>query len=156
MRQTAKPTNLQGAQPRAGLPADGVMYNAAPLPRPPEVVSALVRLRRDLDRFNAERPAVTYALVGETHKAIIEEWRNGTSPSAFLSLLRAFHAESLGLMRQYQRAAAISLPPNGFMFGVSDEMVGYETQADIMREEVTRLENEIKVMGDALHAPTPS
>ena len=116
-----------------------------------QVATAFARLRRDLDTYHPNKPALAYALAGETHSVILQRWRQ-FSPSAQAALLTAFLDETSGLLHQLQARIARVAPSNGYMYGLQDEAIKLETQADITLEEIHRLEAELRLLetGEAL------
>jgi hypothetical protein len=112
---------------------------------------AFARLRHDLERYNPTKPAIAYALVGETHSAILHGWRQ-YPPATQAILLAALLEETTGLLHQQQVRIARVAPTNGYMYGQQDEAIKLETQADITMEEIHRIEAELRVLeaGEAL------
>jgi hypothetical protein len=115
------------------------------------VAAALTRLRRDLETFHPNKPALAYALAGETHVAMLQRWRHHP-PAAQTALLVAFLKETSELLRQLQARTARIGPTNGYMFGLQDEAIKLEVQADITLEEIRRIEADIHELelGEAL------
>ena len=103
------------------------------------VTGAVARLRRDLDTYHPNKPALAYALTGETHAVTLQKW--SLYPlAAQEALLTALLEEAFTLLHQLQAHIARMVPTNGYMFGLQDEAIKLETQADITLEEIHRLE----------------
>jgi hypothetical protein len=117
---------------------------SAPTPCPPHcqdaVEIAVSRLRRDIERFKPDRPAVIYALIGETHKAIMEDWRESGDLAEHMECLLE---EMTALMRRLHAAAVSGYPANG---GGMADRVRLEIQADVALEEVRRIELELQAL----------
>jgi len=115
------------------------------------VATAFARLQRDLDTYHPNKPALAYALAGETHSVILQNWRKYPL-AAQSTLLSAFLDETSGLLHQLQARIARVAPSNGYMYGLQDEAIKLETQADITLEEIRRIEAELRVLetGEAL------
>jgi hypothetical protein len=112
---------------------------------------AFARLRHDLDKYNPTKPAIAYALVGETHLAILHGWRQ-YPPATQAALLAALLEEVTGLLHQLQVRIARVAPTHGYMYGQQDEAIKLETQTDIALEEIHRIEAELRALeiGEAL------
>jgi hypothetical protein len=108
--------------------------------------AAFTRLRRDLEAYDPTKPAIAYALAGETHAAILHTWREYPS-GAQTALLTALLEEASGLLQQIQARAARVAPTNGYMYGQQEEAMKLEAQADITVEEIHRIEAELGVLG---------
>jgi hypothetical protein len=108
--------------------------------------AALTRLRRDLETFHPNRPALSYALAGETHQVTLVDWRQYPTETQ-LALLEAFLDGASELLRQLQARLARMVPTNGYMFGLQDEAIKLETQADITLEEIRRIETALRALG---------
>jgi hypothetical protein len=121
-------------------------FEAGPVsPQFAEIISAAItRLRRDLDTYHPNKPALAFALAGETHDAMLQRWRR-YPPAAQTALLTAYREEASELLRQLQARIARIVPTNGYMYGLQDEAMKLEAQAEIALEEVRRIET-------ALHA----
>jgi hypothetical protein len=105
-----------------------------------EIVSAAVtRLRRDLETYHPNKPALAFALAGETHDALLQRWGK-YPPAAQTALLTALLDEATELLRQLQARIARIVPTNGYMFGLQDDAMKLEAQAEITMEEVRRIE----------------
>ncbi len=109
------------------------------------VATAFARLRRDLDTYHPNKPALAYALAGETHAVILQKWRQYPQP-AQSALLTAFLDETSGLLQQLQARIARVAPSNGYMYGLQEEAIKLEAQADITLEEIRRIEAELRVL----------
>jgi hypothetical protein len=107
---------------------------------------ALERLRRDLESYHPTKPAIAYALAGETHKVTVRKWRQNHPPAVQSALLSALLDEAAVLLRQLQTQIAKIVPSNGYMFGMQDEAIKLETQADITLEEIHRLEADLRAL----------
>lgn len=107
------------------------------------VATAFARLRRDLETYHPNKPGLAYALAGETHAAMLQKWRQ-YPPAAQSALLSAFLEEATGLLHQLQARLARVAPTNGYMYGLQDEAIRLETQADITLEEIRRIEAELR------------
>jgi hypothetical protein len=107
--------------------------------------SALTRLRRDLETYHPNRPALSYALAGETHQVTLGDWRQ-YPPETQLALLAAFLDGASELLRQLQARLARMVPTNGYMYGLQDEAIKLETQADITLEEIRRIETALAAL----------
>ena len=105
--------------------------------------NAMARLRHDLDCYKPDKPFIAYALAGETHAIIIQEWR-ATHPAIFTKMLVALLDETVTLARSLQSETARFGPTNSFMYGLQDELIRLETQTDIVNEEIRRIEAEIR------------
>ena len=109
------------------------------------VTTAFTRLRRDLETYHPNKPALAYALAGETHAVMLQRWRQ-YPPPAQAALLTAFMDEVSGLLHQLQARIARVAPTNSYMYGLQDEAIKLETQADITLEEIHRIEAELRVL----------
>ena len=107
--------------------------------------SALTRLRRDLETYHPNRPALSYALAGETHQGTLLKWRQ-YPPETQLALLAAFLDGASDLLHQLQARLARMVPTNGYMYGLQDEAIRLETQADITLEEIRRIETALQAL----------
>lgn len=105
--------------------------------------AAISRLRRDMDKYKPDRPAVVYALAGETHATIMQEWR-GHEHGIFTALLNALLDETLSVAKGLQAEAARIAPMNGYMYGLQDEAIRLEALLDILHEEILRIEAELR------------
>ncbi len=110
-----------------------------------QVATAFARLRRDLDTYHPNKPALAYALAGETHTVTLQKWRQ-YPPPAQAALLTAFLDEASSLLHQLQARIARVAPSNGYMYGLQDEAIKLETQADITLEEIRRIEAELRLL----------
>ena len=110
-----------------------------------QVATAFARFRRDLDTYHPNKPALAYALAGETHTVILQTWRQ-YPPAAQAALLTAFLDETSSLLHQLQTRIARVAPTNGYMYGLQDEAIKLETQADVTLEEIHRIEAELRVL----------
>jgi hypothetical protein len=110
-----------------------------------QVATAFARLRRDLDTYHPNKPALAYALAGETHTVMLQRWRQ-YPPPAQAALLTAFLDETSSLLHQLQARIARIAPSNGYMYGLQDEAIKLETQADITLEEIRRIEAELRLL----------
>jgi len=120
-----------------------------PVLRPlPEVASAVARLRADVDKLQPDHLDETYALLAETHATILAAWRANPRCQALLEALRG---ELIALVDEYHAYAARALPVNGYMYGISDEAVRCDTQADVMLDEVRHLEAEAAALNGRRH-----
>lgn len=115
------------------------------------VASAFTRLRRDLDTYHPNKPALAYALAGETHTVMLQRWRQYPLADQ-AALLTAFLDEASGLLHQLQARIARVAPTNGYMYGLQDEAIKLETQADVTLEEIRRIEADLRALetGEAL------
>jgi hypothetical protein len=115
------------------------------------VALAFARLQRDLETYHPNKPALTYALAGESHAVMLQKWRQYPR-AAQSALLTALLDEASGLLHQLQARIARVVPSNGYMFGLQDEAIRLETQADITLEEIRRIEAELRLLetGEAL------
>ena len=115
------------------------------------VAAAIARLRGDLEMYRPSKPAIAYALAGETHAAMLQRWRQH-SRAVQAALLAAFLTEASELMRQIHARIARIAPSHGYMFGLQDEAIKLEAQADITLEEIRRIEAELNALraGEAL------
>lgn len=138
--------NQEGA---TGVPPmfTGMPYGEAAQPMP-EVAAAVARLRADVDRLKPDHLDETYALLTETHRSIIENWRARPQCQEMLEVLRH---ELIALVDEYHDCAARALPVNGYMFGVSEDAMRCDTQADVMLDEVRRLETEAAALNNRWH-----
>jgi hypothetical protein len=109
------------------------------------VATAIARLNRDVSAYHQNKPAIAYALAGETHAAIMHQWRQ-YKPEAQIALLAALLDEATALLHQLQLLSARIVPSNGYMFGLQDEAMKLEAQADITLEEIHRIEAELRVL----------
>ncbi len=110
-----------------------------PAPCRRAVSSAIARLRRDLDRLRLDRPAVAYALLGETHRAIMEDWRGaegGGCSNGLAAWLECLREEAAGLMHQLHVLSVSGGTPEA-------ERARLTMQADMALEEIRRIEGEI-------------
>ena len=103
------------------------------------VADAAELLRRDIEAYHPNKPAIAYALVGETHAVILQRWHQHP-PAAQGALLTALLEEASGLLRQFQAQLARIVPANGYMYGLQDEAIKLEAQTDIALEEIRRIE----------------
>lgn len=110
-----------------------------------KAASAVTRLRRDLETYHPDRPALAYALAGETHQATLQGWRQ-YPPETQVALLAAFLDDASELLRQLQARLARMVPANGYMNGLEDEAIKLETQADIALEEIRRIETALEAL----------
>jgi hypothetical protein len=112
---------------------------------------AFARLRRDLEAYNPTKPAIAYALVGETHSAILHGWREYSSEIQ-AALLTALLEEASGFLHQLQARIARVVPTNSYMFGQQEDAMMLEAQVDITLEEIHRIEAELRMLktGEAL------
>lgn len=114
------------------------------------VAWAVIKLRQDLDRFKPDKPAVIYALVDETHRAILTTWRGHESfPMLAPRLLAGMREETARLMHHFREAANLGLPANGTTFGVAEAALFYETCADVLLEEMRRIDDDLRVFAPA-------
>jgi hypothetical protein len=123
--------------------------------QPPQIAeiatAASTRLRRDLETYHPNNPALAYALVGETHAATLQRWSQYTDETQ-AALLTIFLEQSTELLRQFQARLGRMVPSNGYMYGQQDEAIKLETQADIVLEEIRRIEAALQPLkvGEAL------
>ena len=117
------------------------------------VAAAIARMRRDMEKYHPNDPAIAYAFVGETHGAMTHQWRQYPA-DAQIALLAALQKEAVGLLHQLQAPCARIALTNGYMYGLQDEAIKLETQAEIAIEEIHRIEAELHALSarDALHA----
>lgn len=109
-----------------------------------ELVSAAAALlRRDLEMCHPNKPAIAYALAGETHAAMLLKWRQHP-PAVQATLLTALMEEATGLLRQLQARIARIVPAHGYMFGMQDEAMKLETQVEIAMEEIRRIDADLR------------
>jgi hypothetical protein len=107
--------------------------------------SALTRLRRDLETYHPNRPALSYALAGESHQVTLVDWQQ-YPPETQLALLESFLDGASELLRQLQARLARMVPTNGYMYGLQDEAIKLEAQADITLEEIRRIETAVQAL----------
>lgn len=122
---------------------------------PPQIAeiatAASARLRRDLETYHPNNPALAYALAGETHAVTLHRWSQYTDETQ-AALLSVFLEQSSELLRQLQARLGRMVPSNGYMYGQQDEAIKLETQADIVLEEIRRIEAALQAcrLGEAL------
>ncbi len=136
-----------GAPPVA-LPFPDVTHGGEPEQPMPEVAAAVARLRADVDKLKPDNLEETYALLTETHQAIIKNWRGRPQCQALLEALRR---ELIALVDEYHADAARALPVNGYMFGMSEDAMRCDTQADVMLDEARQLEAEAAALNGLRH-----
>ena len=136
-----------GVQPVAP-PLSHVAYDGEPARLMPEVAAAVARLRADVDKLKPDDLDETYALLTETHQAIIKNWRARPQCQALLEALRR---ELIALVDEYHADAARALPVNGYMFGISEDAMRCDTQADVMLDEARQLEAEAAALNGRRH-----
>jgi hypothetical protein len=107
------------------------------------VAGAIERLHRDLDSYNPAKHAIAFALAGETHKAMQQQWSEYPF-EAQAALWTALQEAATGLLQQLQARSARIVPANGFMYGLQDEAIKLEVQAEIILEEIHRTEAELR------------
>ncbi|MGO9817722.1 MAG: hypothetical protein ACLPJJ_03990 [Acidocella sp.] len=125
-----------GAPPVA-LPFPQMTHGGESVQPMPEVAAAVARLRADVDRLRPDRLDETYALLDETRRDIIKNWRGHPRCQAMLEALRR---ELIALVDEYHEQADRALPVNGYMFGMSEDAMRCDTQADMMLDEAHQLE----------------
>lgn len=128
--------SLQAITPQATA-AGAASYDAVPVAAFAE--TAMMSFCRDLERFHPNKPALAYALAGETHAALMQKWRLYAKPIQ-QALLTALRDDLSDLLRRLQSRLARVAPDHGYMFGLHEEAIKLETQADITLEEIRRLE----------------
>jgi hypothetical protein len=104
------------------------------------MAAALAKLRRDVERFRPALPGIAYALMGETHKAIMEDWREAGWAQADGCLETQLECLLGEVTRQMRRlhTASISDP--------ADDRARLQAQADMMLEEIRRIEAELSIL----------
>lgn len=110
------------------------------------VAGAIGRLRRDLETFHPNRPAIAFALAGETHAVMMQQWRQYPAEMQ-IALLTALQEEATGLLHQLHALSARIAPSNGYMYGLQDDAIRLEAQAEIALEEIHRIEAELQAFG---------
>lgn len=113
------------------------------------VAQAIARLRGDVERFRADRPAVAYALLSETHQAIMGDWRaaGGKVPADDLAHWLECLLEAATALMHRLHVEAVS-PPTAADSGAG-ERGRLAAQADMVLEEVRRIEAELAVLRPA-------
>lgn len=107
------------------------------------VTGTIERLHRDLETYHPSKPAIAFALAGETHKAMRQQW--GPYPAeAQAALWAALLEATTALLHQFQTRSARIVPDNGYMYGLQDEAIKLEVQAEIILEEIHRIEAELR------------
>jgi hypothetical protein len=101
-----------------------------------------------VDKIKPDHLDETYALLAETHRAIIDDWRGHPQCQ---ELLEALRHELIMLVDEYHDCAERVLPVNGYMFGVSEDAMRCDTQADVMLDEVRQLEAEAAALSKRWH-----
>ena len=134
--------------PLVALPFPDVTHGGEPEQPMPEVAAAVARLRADVDKLKPDNLEETYALLTETHQAIIKNWRGRPQCQALLEALRR---ELIALVDEYHADAARALPVNGYMFGMSEDAMRCDTQADVMLDEARQLEAEAAALNGLRH-----
>jgi hypothetical protein len=109
------------------------------------VATAFARLSRDLETYHPTKPAIAYALAEETHAVTLQRWRQ-YPPAAQTALLTALLEEASELLRQLQARIARIAPTNGYMYGLQDEAIKLEAQADVALEEIHRIEADLSAL----------
>jgi alanine-alpha-ketoisovalerate/valine-pyruvate aminotransferase len=120
-----------------------VQHDSTPIKE--AVASAIERLRRDLDSYHPSKHAIAFALAGETHKTTHHQWCQH-APEAQIALWLALQEAATGLLQQLQSRSARMVPDNGFMYGLQDEVLKLEVQAEITLEEIHRIEDELRAL----------
>jgi hypothetical protein len=135
--------NLNPSLPNYARHEVATGYKSPPITE--KAASAVTRLRRDLETYHPNRPALAYALAGETHQSTLQDWRQ-YPPETQAALLGAFLEGASELLRQLQAKLARMVPTNGYMYGLQDEAIKLETQADITLEEIRRMETALEAL----------
>lgn len=114
--------------------------------------AAIARLQRDIESYHPNNPAIAFALTGETHAAIRHKWSQ-YPPDVQTALWTALQEAATSLLHQFHEWNARLVPANGYMYGLQDEIMKIEAQAEIALEEIHRIEVELRVLiaGDVLH-----
>ncbi|MDR3505610.1 MAG: hypothetical protein P4L52_05160 [Acidocella sp.] len=136
-----------GVQPMVP-PVHHMAHGGQSTPPMPEVAAAMARLRADVDKIKPDHLDETYALLAETHRAIVDNWRGRPQCQEMLEALRH---ELIVLVDEYHDCAERVLPVNGYMLGVAEDAIRYDTQADVMLDEVRQLEAEAAVLSNRWH-----
>jgi hypothetical protein len=107
--------------------------------------SAIERLHRDLETYHPSKPAIAFAMAGETHKATRHQWCQYPH-EAQTALWMALRDAATGLLQQLQTRSARIVPANGYMYGLQDEAIKLEVQAEITLEEIHRIEAALRAL----------
>ncbi|WP_297494345.1 hypothetical protein [Acidocella sp.] len=114
--------------------------------------AAIMRFRGDLETCLPGKPALAYALADETHAAMLKRWRRYPQDIQE-AILAAFLEETCELLHQIQARTELTVAHHGHMFGMQEEVVRLETQADITLEEVHRIERDLAALRHAKECP---
>ncbi len=110
-----------------------------------EIGTAVAKLRHDLDACHPNNPSLAYALAAETHAAMQHKWHHYPQETR-AALLLAFLKEVSGVQHQLRTRIARIEPENGYMFGLQDEAMKLEAQAEILQEEINRAEADLQTL----------
>jgi hypothetical protein len=120
--------NQLGGQPSPNMaPGDDA---ARPMP---EVAAAVAKLRADVDQLKPDHLGTIYALLAETHRAVIDNWRGHPQCQVFLAQLQY---ELAMVVNEYRDNASLARSIDGDLFNNPEEVIRSDAQADIMLEEL--------------------